>query len=301
MPESELIFSVPADAGVAGLQLFAVLSPSLGHAASDPDAELHAILEILDREVADDNDLVFWHHLCAAAGMDGYIQDVYQMFTHYRVQSLILPAKLGCTRPVFERMETMAYVCLAFFCQRIVNASDDRVQAAVELEALIDLPNTLAALHDPLDDEAGTFMRIATLLDRVIRAFKPVHTDAEGFAILCHEGNVAWIPAPYLLELSEAPMTLGCRPFPRRQDLDQSRLIVGRAPAGHKVVVSHGWDAAYHVSPSGAKLELVARELQRLGATAVEDGEVRGEGVAGRPRAALLSGRVPLPVGLFDK
>ena len=42
-------------------------------------------------------------------------------------------------------------------------------------------------------------------------------------------------------------------------------------PAGRKTVISHGWDAAFHVSPSGKKMRLVLDELERLGATGEAD------------------------------
>ena len=265
VPESEMCSHLPARAGVIGVQLFAILSPSLGQPAADCAAELSAILALL--VAAADDDLLFWHHLVAPAMGE---EELYRVFTHYRVQTAILVEALGCPCTVFERLETMAYVALATFCQRLVNDGD--VRQRLSLEQLIDLPNTLASLYNE-EDEGGThtFLRVATMLDSVIRSLCPVHTDADGFAVLCAEADIAWLPAPYLMELCSAAPTEGCRPFPRRQDLDPSRLIVGRPPRGRKVVVSHGWDAQFHVSPSGAKLAKIVAEMQRLGATGMED------------------------------
>ena len=45
------------------------------------------------------------------------------------------------------------------------------------------------------------------------------------------------------------------------QDLDQERFIVG-VPKGRKIVVSHGWETSYHISPSGEKLKNLARWLR---------------------------------------
>ena len=76
----------------------------------------------------------------------------------------------------------------------------------------------------------------------------------------------------YMKQLAEAEPTEGARPFPRRQDLDQSKLIIGRPPKRRTIAVSHGWDTAFHVSPSGGKLGLIVDALQRLGADSEEDG-----------------------------
>ena len=73
------------------------------------------------------------------------------------------------------------------------------------------------------------------------------------------EANIAWLPYPYVKELAKKG-----GPFPRRQCLDQRRLIVGKVPAGRKIVVSHGWDTAFHISPNGTKMALIVEEMQRL-------------------------------------
>ena len=77
-------------------------------------------------------------------------------------------------------------------------------------------------------------------------------------------------------------------PFPRRQCLQPSRLIAGRVPRGRKLVVSHAWDTAFHISPSGAKMRLVLEEMERLGATGDEDA------VFSAPAHALAP-RTPMP------
>jgi hypothetical protein len=65
------------------------------------------------------------------------------------------------------------------------------------------------------------------------------------------------VPAPYMMEIAERG-----GPCPRRQDLDQSRLVVGKQPAGRKLVVSHGWESEQHPCPSGTRLKRLANELR---------------------------------------
>ena len=98
------------------------------------------------------------------------------------------------------------------------------------------------------------------MLEQVIRRLTPVAHDSLGFENFIKAANIAWVPLDYIKELSEKG-----GPFPRRQDLDQQRLIVGKVPPGRKIVVSHGWDTASHISPSGSKMRLLYFEMHRLG------------------------------------
>ena len=170
----------------------------------------------------------------------------------------------GATHSIFERLETMAYLALATFCQRIVNASDKEVKEHLNLEKLMDLPNTLAGLHC---DGSDAFEHISGVLEHVTRKLKPVATDEDGFKIYLEEAQIAWLRVPYLKKLAEWG-----GPCPRRQDLDPSGIIVGRMPTGRKASVSHGWDATFHISPSGEKLKHLVEELDQLGIGGEEDG-----------------------------
>jgi hypothetical protein len=193
---------------------------------------------------------------------------MYRMFTHYRVQTVILTKPPGVHRSVFERLETMAMLALVAFCQRIVNLDNENVKKGLNLDNLMDLPNLLA----PLQSDHKTFLRVASTLEAVIKHLKPVAEDEKGFKILCSEGNIAWVKATYLKELQRAMPTDGGRPFPRRQDLDQSKLIKGVPPKRKAIVVSHGWDTAFHISPSGEKLDLLVEALERFDAMTDDDG-----------------------------
>ena len=193
--EAELIEALPPDAGVAGVQVYAVLSPSLLQVHPEPMAELRAIADSLGIARASDDDLVYWDHLCSDVADDATTAGMYRMFTHYRVQTLVLPEQYGAALPVFERLETMAYLTLASFCQRLVNPNEPAVRDRLRLESLMDLPNLLRGLRGDGDDGVG---RVAALFDQLLPVLTPVPHDAEGFRVLVEEANIAWLPYPYV-------------------------------------------------------------------------------------------------------
>jgi hypothetical protein len=254
--------------------LFAVLSATsfdyTGELGSVDEAirkkEAAEIVKIVKSSGGKDDDLIMWDFLCVDKADDDAKLGMYRMFTHYRVQTVILTKPPGVHRSVFERLETMAMLALVAFCQRIVNHED--VKDGLKLDNLMDLPNLLA----PLQSDHKTFLRVASMLEAVIKHLKPAAEDEKGFKILCSEGNIAWVKATYLKELQCAKRTDGGRPFPRRQDLDQSKLIKGVPPKRKAIVVSHGWDTAFHISPSGEKLDLLVDALERFDAMTDDDG-----------------------------
>ena len=262
-----------AQAGVSGKQVFAVLSASLMQSRSDPASELAEILRFVNKDnwgraTAEDDDLIYWDHLGSQLNDREARDGMYRMFTHYRLQTIVLtekgePLEDGTSHSVFERLETMAYLALSTFCQRIVNASDDVVRESVQLDKIMNLPNLLKSLRH---DSKGSFTQIAGMLDSVIRKLTPVAHDAEGFRVFCVEASISWLPYPYIKDL-----VIHGGPFPRRQDLNQKRLIIGKVPKGRKIVVSHGWDSSFHISPGGDKMRLICNELERIGATGNDD------------------------------
>ena len=187
------------------------------------------------------------------------------MFVFFRVESLVLPQTVEGVSTVFDRIETAALLSLTTFCQRVTNASHDVVAAGINLEKLIDLPNTLIELiSDGNGDRAGPvddFDAISEALDDCVRLLTPVPSDDVGFRIFCTEANIAWLTISYAKELGAQG-----GPCPRRQELDLSRVVIGRVPAGRKFVVSHAWDSAFHISPSGFKLSRLKAALEQLGA-----------------------------------
>lgn len=265
IPATELHFTLPKDCGVSGVQLFAVLSPSLLSKCADPAAELQAILQILSK--ADDDDLVFWYHMCVdstSCDTTAAQDNMYRMFTHYRVQTVVVPRVAGAKHSIFELLVPMGYLALSTFCQRIVNASDPELKRGLDLPKLIDLPNLLAGLHYEGHQE---FQHFSELLHRVIRTLTPVAKDKVGFRVLCEEAQIAWLRVTYLMRLAERG-----GPCPRRQEMDPDGIIVGRLPKGRKISLSHAWYSSSHIDPSGTKIKALAKELERLGIDGEEDG-----------------------------
>jgi hypothetical protein len=263
VPPAELHFSLPTDAGVVGRKILAVLSPCLlvlPH--PDPASELRDILKYVAYDYADD-DFIFWDHLCAAREDQRARDGVFRLFTHYRVQTVVMIERYGHPRTVFDQLETMAMLALVAFCQRLVNASDPAVNAMIDLAHMMDLPNQLAVLHCTSQHE---FIRVTSKLETIIRALKPVATDAVGFGVLLEEAHLTWLRVSYVRELAGR-----AGPCPRNQELDPAGIIVGRRPKGRMFAVSHGWDAQLHISPTNDKLRRLAAQLDLLDAHADED------------------------------
>ena len=173
--ESDLHRDLPEGAGIAGVALYAVLSANFGrlrgsgqhgalspgNAVDDandeaPTSELRALLAVLDEEsngmpLAADDDLIFWDYACVKPGTeDAARSEMFRMFTHYRVQLILLPDSglLPGDLSVFGRLDTMAYLALSTFCQRQVNTARVATSAGVDLPSrLIALPSTLLTLH----------------------------------------------------------------------------------------------------------------------------------------------------------
>jgi hypothetical protein len=214
IPEAHLLRGPPPHESVAGQQLFSVLSPSFDQDAPNLHSEVAAVLAALDANLrlgTSDTDLVFWPRFSIDPSSPHAREGLWRMYTYYRVQLVILPALHGCARSVFERLETMAFIALSTFCQRLVNASDPHVASRVQLDDLLDLPTTLLRCQRA-GDSPLELDRISCLLDRVIRALRPISEDSVGFQVLCMEAQLAWLPAPYVRELATR-----AGPFPRRQ------------------------------------------------------------------------------------
>jgi hypothetical protein len=121
VPTAQLIRTIPPLSGtVEGVQLFAVLTGALMLPHPEPATELTALLGVLDndRTRADDDDLVFWSHLCVSPGDPRARDGMYRLYTNYRVQTVVLTSAGPTTPSVFTRAETMAYLALSAFCQR---------------------------------------------------------------------------------------------------------------------------------------------------------------------------------------
>lgn len=124
-PQANTFHFHPPNTQVGGTQLFVVLSASFGRAEEQTAAEtLAAVLAVLTPAVCSPDDLVYWDFLCFDASNPAARDGAYRLFTYYRVQTIVLDkirsSENGCS--LYELLQPMAYLALATFCQRIVNA-----------------------------------------------------------------------------------------------------------------------------------------------------------------------------------
>ena len=259
--------------GIVGTQLFVVISLSLVDRRLDEATELEAILAVLNEQrrgmpVADSDDLICWPRHCVGESADARAE-LYRLFTFYRVQTVILPGTLH-GRSVFHHLETMAYLALAAFCQRIANASDEAVKAGLDLSRLIDLPSTLDGLEIA---NGAEFDRVASMMGSVAEALRDVHHDDIGFRILCEEAQLQWLRVGYVKQLAARTKCIGeggsCPgPCPRKQEVPQRDecCVLGWPGSCRLFVMSHGWDSMFHIDPSGRKFQFLADMLKDMGA-----------------------------------
>ena len=208
--------------------------------------------------------------------------------------NLEMNLQIPVTTPLIDRTFPVQEILLSSYCQRIVNSYDPEIMRGQDPERFTDvkalftrlsdirtefmrsqpratqaarakrIPEYSDDVDDPSEILANSFQKdldcVLTQIRGTIAMMKPVRSDEIGFKVFCMNAGIAWPKVGYLREL----VSRG-GPFPRRQDLPTGRYTVG-APAGRKFVVSHGWEAEIHPSPSGSKLVLLAEVLTRLGA-----------------------------------
>ena len=86
----------------------------------------------------------------------------------------------------------------------------------------------------------------------------PARTDALGFQTVCAAANFRWVLVSFIHALA-----IRGGPAPRRQELPEGTYIDGVVPAGCRPwVVSYGWAAVEHFSPSGAKIRELSEALK---------------------------------------
>ena len=96
VPKAEKHRSLPSDCGVSGKAIYAVLSPSLMLASPSARAELKAVLDVL-KEAADDDDFIFWSHLCVTSVNSTVARDeLFRMFTHVSCTPCTFCARRRC-------------------------------------------------------------------------------------------------------------------------------------------------------------------------------------------------------------
>ena len=260
----------------AGVQLYAVdYCWYSRQKPEDPErTRLKKLVEVLDKDGAFDDDLVFWDW--ASVWMlndhdtehDSLRQKQITAWasycsTHFRIKMIIIPdAPLSAERAetsYFERLWCLHGFSVSTFTQRIVNSANPIVSAHMTPEWLM---NTSSKLNDAActveADRKGIMSVRATLAHRM----PPARTDAKGFQTVCRVANFRWVLVSFVHQLAERG-----GPAPRRQELPAGSYIEGIVPIDRQPwVVSYAWASVQHFSPSGAKIKELSSALRALGA-----------------------------------
>ena len=227
------------------------------------------------------------------------------LHTYYRVRLVCLPdipewVHAGSdvldysTTPFFDRLFPRYELLLSTFCQRAVNHWHPLLKAAQEpslfahprellkrivLDALhimsltiqrdVAAEETRAATLRMAAGRACDYMRVCGQLRTLFRLMPTATDDDVGFTTFCEEANIAWVRVDALKDFATRS-----GPFPRRQDLPEGSFVSGAAAGHRRLVVSHGWEAEHHPSPSGSKLQLLLDALERARVAPADDAVV---------------------------
>eukprot|EP00408_Alexandrium_pacificum_P017865 CAMPEP_0171194482 /NCGR_PEP_ID=MMETSP0790-20130122/20912_1 /TAXON_ID=2925 /ORGANISM="Alexandrium catenella, Strain OF101" /LENGTH=540 /DNA_ID=CAMNT_0011659681 /DNA_START=25 /DNA_END=1647 /DNA_ORIENTATION=- len=237
----------------------------------DPEGRtLRRFVGVLAKDGALDTDLAFFDY-CSLfqlprtgdedALLAKQVGNVQHLFLFYRVRTVIVPSQCADgAECIATRGWTLQEFSMAAFAQRIVNQDDPLVRAHLTPEFLIDTERKIATgapFTKPEDrDLVLNVRRIAGA------AMTHARKDALGFQTVCRQANYCWVLVSFLHQLADRG-----GPAPRRQDLPPGSHIDGVVPAGRRPwVVSYGWAAVFHFSPSGAKVRELSLVLKELGA-----------------------------------
>mmetsp|Transcript_43218 Transcript_43218/g.116558 ORF Transcript_43218/g.116558 Transcript_43218/m.116558 type:complete len:555 (-) Transcript_43218:85-1749(-) len=189
------------------------------------------------------------------------------VFSYYRVQSIIAVAP-GVHGPNGMDYNGMSYFgnswCYFEFCQiswsrRIINSSDPVVASGLTPEFLLNFEIKIKETEVKHSaDKEFLLKKYCQICEHRPRARK----DALGFRTVCKQANYRWVKVSFIHRLA---MRGG--PAPRRRDLPIGTYVDGEVPPGVQPwVVSYGWAAVTHFSPSGAKIRELSEVLRELGA-----------------------------------
>jgi len=274
-PEAAYVGAPPSWAGLIAVEQFCQLDEH-----PDPDGViLQKVVDQLDAPSWDggppqatDDDCVLWAWASLISRPENRQQRVaaraayreaHRLHTFFRIRVLVFP-KSYVGEPVLQQGSVMAKLALRAYCQRLMNASDADVRVGVDPERFTNLQQTLdwCVFRDRAERKSALKM-----LKMAISTMQPVSHDQQGFKMIVHQAQVAFLKPGYVKLLAR---THG--PFPRRQDLRLDGLHVGVLPPGRIFTVSHGWASEMHPSPGGATLRRLALKLEELGAHDEADG-----------------------------
>ena len=301
-PGALVLGSPPAD-----VQLFKVIY-RWNHAAfnetGNPDPHggaLKELVEILDREQASDDDLIWWSWVSmnntespewlnrngkanisrfvnwtdngVLGQLNKYCDHCSDLFaTYWRIKPVVI-----FDAELLERKWILLELFLGVYCQRVLFAEHSKEMMRTAIDPLrLSNPRELFANAKIGDVTSGDLHRdgpwanemsaaIWKMLLNAVRRMVSTATDSIGFELFCNVGNIAWLTVEYVHAMAEQSRAQGTFPFPRRQELQPGRYIVGAPPRGcRKFVVSHGWETEVHPSPSGRKMIRLSEVLRTL-------------------------------------
>ena len=262
------------------------------------------MVAILQREGASDEDLIFSEFASLFQHAPGeWLADVKERLRDHaekyraqyiccnaRIRSILLPrdytsccyqedrspvplsreTSLGGT-PFLDRGWPRLEIVLSAYCQRILYSWGPGFE---DVEKLIREGTDPEKLQDAQKYiETAQFIRSGKdrqraldILHDILVNMSPIPEDEVGFASFCTRARIAWLRVDYIRDLASRDFRGGKGgPFPRRQELDSCRIVVGVPPIDQRTfVVSHGWESEVHPSPSGGKFRKLALALGAL-------------------------------------
>lgn len=239
----------------------------------DPEgSKLRELAQLLDREEADDHDLVFIDYMTlflrprTAAEQELFAASlgmVANMYMSARIRVIVLPRTRPGQASYLERGWPVFESVVAAYCSRLLYLREKDVEEVmtqiIEPERVIRPELLLRGSHytNVGDAELVMEMLVATYGDMVA-----VPRDQTGFEQYCTMACIAWLKVATVKRFAQRP-----GPFPRRQELPAGSFVVGAPPrARRKFVVSHGWESEVHPSPSGRQMQQLAEVLSTSGA-----------------------------------
>ena len=179
------------------------------------------------------------------------LKEVERFVTYHRFKAIVA----ALDDVYFTRMWTLHGFSLVTFCQRVVTSSVPLVSAHMTPEWLMETDEKLPEAKVTNVNDRELIIKVRAGLRQRMPAARD---DALGFQTICHAANFAWVKVWFIHELAARG-----GPAPRRQELPEGSFTSGVVPDGVRpYVVTYGWAAVEHFSPSGAKLAELSKVLR---------------------------------------
>lgn len=272
MPDEAVHVGIPP----ADVQLYGVNFAWQSSLHADPDLLCSTkLVEVLDREGALDNDLVF--HAFGSIYQTEYpirevekvtqeekylnhlgIKEVHRIYLYFKVRAVVVIVDCHLKRLDFwERMWPVLEFCLSAYAQRIVNQTEPTIRAHMRPEYLMNFSNASLSLF--VMNGADRKWVVDKRAEYGIQMKKAAFDDV-GFQKSCQYAGFRWILVAFIADLAERG-----GPPPRCQDLPPGSYIDGAVPKSvQPFVVSYSWSSHKHPCPSGRKIRELWQWLQVL-------------------------------------